>query len=723
MRKTVFWIIGILAVILLVANSQSIAEIFLAMAQGAIIPLICAALFEFGRYAMQAAANVAAFNTVNEEASWKKMFTLILSGTFINTLAPSGGTVYYALIIDDANDRGIPVGKSTSASLMMQMFLLSGFLVIMLIGFTVMQAAGKLTLGFFICGMLIALIAAFFGGILFVCRKSPAMLRSFLHPIERFVGRIAIKIRRNHKPPKPWADKFVDSLDSAAQAMGKNKREAWACFGFMILANGCEMMCFIMSGFAFGVTAVNALIGAYVITNIFTIISPSPNGVGFAEATATVVLTSFGTAVALSTAVALTFRGFVFWIPFVIGALLLRRTGFFSKKNESEEEKAKTTGHLAALFAFVFGLANILFAVLPNIPENFNILSQWLSVGNVLSSTVVVAFSVILMLMTRGLRKRSRTTWAVTLLLLIYLAVAQFVGSKTIYVAIAILVFGAWLWFKRRSFDKLLVYENTRSTISPILYAVFITLGYGICGYYSLADQFQYTWDLTQLDAIWATIQTVLPFGDPTPLSGQAAWFISSVKMVAIITVIWAVIAILFPWLRKQRYEGKINGDTGVWRTVQSVEKGFMADADKGIKADVEAGSQEGGSPQASGDSSEDTMEQPEPDRGVGQVFVDVSRLVAREGLKSWMRVSDAILDQPSEEDLLMQDVYATLRSRRELNEEDVEILDKLEQTSDEAALEEVTEATLPQKPKPVGSDDDTEPIAVIDSESLEDIE
>ena len=113
MRKTVFWIIGILAVILLVANSQSIAEIFLAMAQGAIIPLICAALFEFGRYAMQAAANVAAFNTVNEEASWKKMFTLILSGTFINTLAPSGGTVYYALIIDDANDRGIPVGKST----------------------------------------------------------------------------------------------------------------------------------------------------------------------------------------------------------------------------------------------------------------------------------------------------------------------------------------------------------------------------------------------------------------------------------------------------------------------------------------------------------------------------------------------------------------------------------------------------------------------------------
>ncbi len=648
MRKTVFWIIGMLAVILLVTYSQSIADVLVAMEQGATIPLLVAALFEFGRYAMQASGNVAAFNTVGEQASWRKMLTLILSGTFVNTLAPSGGTVYYALVIDDASNRGIPVGKSTSASVMMQAFLLSGFIVLMLIGFTIMQVAGKLTPVFFICGMIIALIAAFFGGVLFICRKNPDVLRSLLASIETLVAKLAVRFTRSHKAPKPWAEKFIDSMALATDAMAHNRQNAWASFGFMVLANGCEMLCFITCGFAFGVTQVNALIGAYVITNIFTIFSPSPNGVGFAEATASLVLASFGIDVATSTAVALTFRGFVFWIPFLIGALLLRKTGFFSKKDETEEEKARQNANLATLFVFVFAFANIAFTVLPSLPENYSIFTQWLSIGNVFSSMSVVVISVMLLLMARGLSKRSRTTWAFTMFLLIYLAIAQVVGARSVYVAAAVLVLVIWLFLKRNSFDKLLVHENVRSVVAAVLYAVIITFAYGTCGFYFLAEQFSFPFKHTWLDAVLSTGQALIPFiSDPIALTGQAGWFVASVRIVAAVSRLWASLAVLFPLLRKFRYEGKIDNSTGVWRTVQTMENGLMYETEH-------------------------------EHEDVSQVYVDMAHWASEHGIQEWVALGEVEPERLSEVDMLMRDVLLGAEERREQEMEERRIIDQL---------------------------------------------
>jgi phosphatidylglycerol lysyltransferase len=659
MRKTILWSIVILAVILLLAYWQNVLDVLHAMSQGALGPLVCATFFEFGRYAFQSKANVDAFEAVGETASWSKMMQLIMSGNFVNTLVPSGGTVYYALVIDDANDRGIPVGKSTSASLMMQMFLLAGFIVIMLVGFTIMQAAGTLTLVFFLCGMFIVVLVGFFGAMLFICRRSPSMLRSFLRPIENFVSKVAVKVRRSHKPPKPWADRFVDQLYAATQEMSAHRKQAWICFIDMIIANGLEMCCFIMVGFAFDVTALNALLCGYVITHIFTIVSPSPNGVGVAEATAALVLTSFGVPVPTSTAIALTYRGFVFWIPFVIGAMLLGRTGFFQNKDESEQEKAKQIGHLAALFALVFGLSNIIFALLPNVPESFNLLSQWLSMGNVFSASLTILFSVMLLLMTRGLRKRSRTTWAFTMLLLVYLAVSQFVGARTVYSGIAILVFAAWLFIRRSCFDQLLVYENSRSTISPILYCLCITLGYGICGFWLLSDQFSYPWSSLPVDVVVATIQTLLPMADPTPLTDQATWFIGSVRMVGAFTVTWAIVAILFPWIRRQRYEGRIDNNTAVWRAIQGVETGLLAGNTDEFTASRKAI-----------DDAEKTAElRTENSAKAPAEKGDVATLTVDEQEEAM---------RSAEEDKILQDILLGLAERKKAEQENAAILDRL---------------------------------------------
>lgn len=134
--------------------------------------------------------------------------------------------------------------------------------------------------------------------------------------------------KHNRKAPKPWAERLVGQFSNASATIAHNPRGLVPVIGFAVLGSGLEMLCFICCGLAFGITEVNVLVAGYVVTNIFTVVSPSPNGVGVAEVAASVTLTAYGTSVSTATAVALVFRGFVFWIPFAIGALLLRRTGF-----------------------------------------------------------------------------------------------------------------------------------------------------------------------------------------------------------------------------------------------------------------------------------------------------------------------------------------------------------------------------------------------------------
>ncbi|NTU90044.1 MAG: flippase-like domain-containing protein, partial [Actinobacteria bacterium] len=463
MRKTIFWVFGIVAVVVLLAKSSDIATLFETVSRGALIPIIAAAVFQLGKYVMQSVSLAAAFGAVGEDASWRRMVPLVFSGIFINTIAPTGGTASAVLVIDDARRRGISPGKATSAALVAQMGVYSGFIIIMIMGFIILQMTGRLDPTAFLGGMVLVVAVAFFAGILFVCRKNKEMLYSLLAPVERAGEKVFVKFRR--PAPKPWAENLITSFSAASDSIATNPMVALSVLGFSTLASGLEMLGFVSVGFAFGLTAVNELIAAYVVTNIFTIVSPSPNGVGFAEAAATLVLTSYGTPATISTAIALVFRGFVFWVPFAVGALLLRRTGFFAKKkDETEEEKALQTGYLAGLFIFVFGLANVVFAIVPVMPSAYELLTTWFSVGNVFSGTWAVILGIMLILMTRGMIRRSRTTWAWAMVLLILLAVAQLMSAKTYYAALAILVLAAWLFRKRSSFDRLLVHESMRST-------------------------------------------------------------------------------------------------------------------------------------------------------------------------------------------------------------------------------------------------------------------
>jgi uncharacterized protein (TIRG00374 family) len=322
-------IIVALAVFLL--RGDQLIELITTMEGGDIVPLALAVAAQFGKYISQSYAYAAAFKTVGEpDAKPREMLPLVFASYFMNVIAPSFNTAGVMLVIDSARKRGIPTGRATSAVFLMQISVITGFLVIMVVGFTVLQMAGHLSPIWFLLGMVMIFFTGIMVAVMYIGHKNPDTLANLLTPVERFVNRVSRRFRKG-KELDPWVRTVVDSFSEAGGKIRENPRQALKVFGFSVLASTFELGCFCLVGIAFGLTAGPVLVGGYVVATLFSWVAITPQGVGVVEAMLVVALAASRVNATMATAIALVYRGIVFWMPFAIGAVLIHRTNTFKR--------------------------------------------------------------------------------------------------------------------------------------------------------------------------------------------------------------------------------------------------------------------------------------------------------------------------------------------------------------------------------------------------------
>lgn len=323
-------IIVTLTVILL--RGDQLKELISAMSGGSLIPLILAVVSQFGKYISQSYAYAGAFKIVGEPHERPRiMLPLVFGSYFMNVIAPSFNTAGVMLVVDSARKRGIPAGRATSAALLMQISVITGFLVIMVIGFAVLQIAGHLSPVWFFFGMIMVFFAGVMATIMYIGYKNPDTLVNLLTPVSRLVNRLSRRLRKG-KEVEPWVHKAVESFSEAAGRIRENPLKALSIFGFSVLASTFELGCFCLVGVAFGLKAAPILVGGYVVATLFSWVAITPQGVGVVEAMLVVALAASRVNVTLATTIALVYRGIVFWMPFAIGAVLIHRTGSFKRQ-------------------------------------------------------------------------------------------------------------------------------------------------------------------------------------------------------------------------------------------------------------------------------------------------------------------------------------------------------------------------------------------------------
>ena len=553
MRKMLLWIIGIIAVVVVLSRSSDLADLLVTLQTGAWLPLAVAALFEVAKYFSQAFAVSAAFEATGAKRSPLHLVPVVFSAMFVNSIAPSGGTAGTLLYIEDARRDGVSIARSTPAILIYDVAYFLGFMLIMVIGFAVLALSHSMQPYYLFAGFLLVLVVMGFSALLILGYFKPRWLNIGALWVEKKLASF-MQNKLHRAPLKPWGAKISKSFEDTAHSIANAPAPALRAVGFMTLTAGLDMLAMTAVGFAFGYTVVPMLVATYVVAQLLTVFSPTPQGVGIVETAIALLLTSFGLDVAAATAVAIVYRGYVYWIPFLLGAISLKFTKLFvSTKTPTEDQRVRDRARINALIVFVLGVVSIALAVLPAPPGAWANISEWLANGQPLSPTYVVIGSILLILLTHELWMRRRTGWALTIVVLLLNTVMLLSSGRGMRIAIVLIAMTAWLFSQFRIYTVTGEVKNERLRfVAPAAFALIVALGYGVVGFLMLSDEFV---GITNLGtAVVATLQALLPFvPGPEALNEHGAWFAGSMLIVGRLALLYAAVAILYLVLSTRR--------------------------------------------------------------------------------------------------------------------------------------------------------------------------
>lgn len=465
MKKALLLIIGIIAVCFLIANADYLAQFLATLQTGALVPLVVATVLMLARHLVQAASYDAAFEAVGHKTGFWHNVVLIFSLVFINTFCLFSGATGVAFIIDDAHRTGADAGQSTSGAILSQIGYFAAILVISVIGFLTMLLSGSMNVLFLIGGLLLAATLGILSSLFVVGHKRPRVLFRLFYAIEGLINRVLKLIKKHLKPG--WARKTANSFISSANILAKNPSGTLVTVAYASFSAILNMACLVAIGYAFGCLNAPALVAAFAVAAISVILSPTPQGVGVVEAAIAAILTAHGTPLATATAIALVYRGIMFWVPFCIGAVLLSQSGFFAdKKSPTEEQRHKDIAWIAGTLVFLLGIVNVGLALIPQTFEPFTALTSWIDIGGLLVGPWLIIGSVALMVLSVGLVLRFRTAWALTITALVLIAGSEFLFTVTAKVAIAVVVLAIWLFWKRDAFDRPVVLKGDAARLA-----------------------------------------------------------------------------------------------------------------------------------------------------------------------------------------------------------------------------------------------------------------
>lgn len=329
-------IIIVLAVVLL--RGDSLKELIETMQGATPIPLILAVCTQLAKYFAQSFAYSFSFRAVGEKMRARETLPLVFGTFFMNTIAPSMNLAGTTLVVDDARRRGIDPGKSTSAALLMQITIDGAFMTVMIGAFILLLCTVGLNPLWILMGAVVVCLVLTMIGLLAMGKINPDLLHKILGKVETLVNKLSLKIRK--KPVKPWAKGIVDNFSDASNLVGKNMNWVFAAYGCSLFASICELSCFALCGIGFEIFAPEPLICGYVVATLFAMISITPQGVGVVEAMVVVAFTAYEQNAAAATATALVYRGIVFWMPFIIGAILMTQIKAFKDSSKKGVEEA-----------------------------------------------------------------------------------------------------------------------------------------------------------------------------------------------------------------------------------------------------------------------------------------------------------------------------------------------------------------------------------------------
>jgi uncharacterized protein (TIRG00374 family) len=330
-----FWGLFFLAVWFIAGHFVEIKDLVKTIAEGQWQWILLAILIQCLYYCLFTFQVINAFDVVEIRNRFKELIFVILSGNFVNVVAPIGGAGGAALYVDDAVRRGYPVGRATAGTLlsMISDFTASG--IILLVGLTVLAQGHNITSIEQIAAVIYFLVLFFLILLIFLARLAPEVLHGLMDFGEKIIHMVASAFK-NDPFKKGWANRATTDFVAASEGLARHPYYMFRSIAFGFIGYCFEIVGLLAIFHAFHQPVdLPILIAGYAIASLFWKISITPQGIGFVEAAMTLVYTQLGIPSVKATIIALSFRGITFWLPFFVGFLTFRKMRIFEMPKDS----------------------------------------------------------------------------------------------------------------------------------------------------------------------------------------------------------------------------------------------------------------------------------------------------------------------------------------------------------------------------------------------------
>ncbi len=260
-----------------------------------------------------------------EEHSWR--LVLLSAGSFFsNIVAPSGvGMSGMAVFISDGHRRELPRGKITIAGVLFTLIEYVSFLMILGFGLAVLIRRNNLNIAELVAAAILLVYAVVLFILFVLAMRSETALANALVWLTRKINRISKVFIHREYLSEQNARSFAHEAVEGLHELRSQKGYVVLSVGLSFFSKVLLILVLLCLFYAFSVPfSPGTIIASFSLSYLFTLVSPTPAGLGVVEGAMPVVLISLGVPIGAAATITLVYRGITFWLPFLFGMAAIR---------------------------------------------------------------------------------------------------------------------------------------------------------------------------------------------------------------------------------------------------------------------------------------------------------------------------------------------------------------------------------------------------------------
>jgi uncharacterized protein (TIRG00374 family) len=319
------WILFFLAITILVSSRFTNARDLASTLSKGIWQWVAAGVaIHIAYFCLYAFLYGAGFRTVGVQARAGRLIPVVAASVFANAVAPIGGMGGGALFLNYLVRQGQSGARATIGLILV--LVADMVTLIPLIIFSLVYLARQGVLAFYdtLAGGIFALFVLILTAMIITAGWRIAYVQRVLTWLKGVVNWVAARFERVDMLGVDWVEGTANELAGAAKAIIAHPRQlgitvAW---GLVVhLVNLVGLYAFFLA-FRQPIT-LSGLVASFSLGIVFFVVAIIPQGVGAVEGIMSLILTSLGVPSAKAITIVLAFRGVNFWLPMIVGLVVL----------------------------------------------------------------------------------------------------------------------------------------------------------------------------------------------------------------------------------------------------------------------------------------------------------------------------------------------------------------------------------------------------------------